>query len=79
MSHPALMYCGVFNVPCQLGAAEVGRANVADHFTVWWLNGQRNRSVCLESQARVSNCLPVKKNRRFPDFLLPALPLARGG
>jgi hypothetical protein len=27
----------------------------------------------------LSNCLPVKKNRQFPDFLTPALPLACGG
>ena len=25
--YPALMYCGVFNVPCHLGAAEVGQAD----------------------------------------------------
>jgi len=34
--------------------------------------------VCIESQARVSNYLLVKKNRRFPGFLTPALLLARG-
>ena len=32
----------------------------------------------LKSQARVSNRLSVKKNHRFPKFLAPALPLARG-
>ena len=26
------MHCGVFNVPCQLGAAEVGQAAVDDHY-----------------------------------------------
>ena len=35
--------------------------------------------VCLESQAEVSNRLPVKKNQQFPDFLMPAVPLRRGG
>jgi len=34
------MYCGSFNVPCQLGAAEVGRIGVADHSTVERPNGQ---------------------------------------
>jgi len=27
----------------------------------------------------MSSRLPVKKNRRFSDFLAPAVPLARGG
>ena len=33
----------------------------------------------LESRAGASNHLPVKKKRRFSDFLMPAAPLARGG
>ena len=28
---------------------------------------------CLESQAAVPNCRPVKKNAKFPDFFAPAL------
>jgi len=45
------------------------------------LNSEKAASevVLLKSQAEVSNRLPVKKERHFPDFLAMALPFRCGG
>jgi hypothetical protein len=63
-------------------AAESPKSIPADRDTLGRKRGifrWRSRTGFLESQAGASNCLPVEKNRRFPDFLTPALPLASGG